>query len=428
MLVDQSKIKKIEAVSDRGIVFAFCALIFCLPASIALVESFAGLAIFCYIVKKISQIIAYRICPAPVPNALNWPLGILTLATFISVLHSQYLGVSLFAFLAKFGEGVFLYFSFIEAFTTPRRIKLFLGAFLFSALLAALSGFIQHYTHRDFLRQHPMNDGRVTSAFRHANGFGAYLILVFGFVSGLFLLPFSGFKKPLLIKGTLGVLLFLVLACLDWTYSRGAWSGFLVLLFFMAWMDYKKIIYAGIMLLIFIFVFIPSLHKERSVSLFTDNINQNKSEIVPQVALSQTAGSGRYDYWKKAVSVIDGDPVWGTGLNTYTRIIKRDDLGIGYGYAHNCYLQMAAETGLVGLGCFLWMLSVLFVQGVRRSWQMEDAFLKAVLQGALCGLLGLLVHSFFDTILYAVQLDNLMWVIMGFIVAVMQIKTFRQVS
>ena len=101
-------------------------------------------------------------------------------------------------------------------------------------------------------------------------------------------------------------------------------------------------------------------------------------------------------------------------------------MGIEYkigwgGYPHNCYLQMIAEIGILGLGSFLIMLGLLFRRSLQAYRNMENQFLKMVLLGALAGLTGFLIHSFFDTVLYSVQLSSLMWIYMGVIVAIPKI-------
>ena len=137
---------------DRGIVFSLCALIFVLPASIALLDSFAALTVFFYLLKKINRIVMdwpFRTSHlnfsgkirfvwkgfAPPVNFLNLPLQFLTLAVFISVLFSQYPGLSLLAFMGKFLKCVFLYFSLIEALSDEKRMRIFLGFFLLSAFI-----------------------------------------------------------------------------------------------------------------------------------------------------------------------------------------------------------------------------------------------------------------------------------------------------
>ena len=52
---------------------------------------------------------------------------------------------------------------------------------------------------------------------------------------------------------------------------------------------------------------------------------------------------------------------------------------------------------------------------------MDDPFLYSVATGLLSGLFGFLVHSGLDTNFYSVQLGNLMWVVMGVIVATQKI-------
>src|ERR1700733_10285498 len=93
----------IEKFCDWGIVYSLCASIFVLPASIALVDSFAGLAILFYFLKKINHMCfdwplstshlnlldkVHFIWKglAPPVNCLNRPLQFLILAVFISVL------------------------------------------------------------------------------------------------------------------------------------------------------------------------------------------------------------------------------------------------------------------------------------------------------------------------------------------------------
>ena len=47
-------------------------------------------------------------------------------------------------------------------------------------------------------------------------------------------------------------------------------------------------------------------------------------------------------------------PVWGTGIDTYQVLLKRDPNPGSWWYAQYELVQLAAETGLLGLTCFLW--------------------------------------------------------------------------
>ena len=439
----------IGAFCDRGIVFSLCALIFVLPASIALLDSFAGLAIFFYFLKKLHCIVVEwpsRMHQAtifgkgnfiwkgfaPVENILNRPLQFLSLGFFVSVLLSQYPVLSFFAYVGKFLKCVFLYFSFIEVFRSERRIQIFLKFFLASAFITALNGIIQHYIGFNYLNWHFFPVDRVNSFFKTANGLGAYLLPVIGLTAHFLFTAVR--NKSWLLGCVLTILLVILFACLCWTYSRSSWVGCLAMLFIMVLIDRRKIIFVGALLLIFVFSFMPSLNNVRHVDLINDNSGvksvQNDSSIhgvnyVLLVSIKKfcNGGSGRKNFWKKAVSIIRSSPVWGTGLNTYTRIIKRDPDPKTWWYAHNCYLQLTAETGLIGLSCFLWMLFVLLLDGFNYCNQIKDLWMLTFLQGALSGLFGLLVQSFFDNTFYSVQLGVLLWVIFGLIVAVTRLNS-----
>jgi len=429
------------AFCDRGIVFSLCAVIFALPVSIALLESFAGLAIFFYFLKKINRIVIdwplRTSCPgflgrirsiwkgfAPPVNLLDRPLQFLTLAVLISVVLSQYPGLSFIAFIGKFLKCVFLYFSLIEALSDEKRVRIFLIFFLLSACLTALSGAVQHYTGKDFLRGHPIgtehsiSTHRVNSSFFSANGFGAYLLPVIAIVAH-FLYSAVGRKKSRVWGVALALFLVLLLACLCWTYSRSSWVGYLVILFVMVLLDRRKILYAGALLLVFIFIFQPSLNNVRHMHLINDGGVQKEEG---DTSFLNQGGSGRLAFWKKAISIIRSSPVYGTGLNTYGRIIKRDPDPKTWWYAHNGYLQMAAETGLLGLTCFLWMLFVLLRQGFSYCKRIKDTWLLTLLQGIVSGLLGYLVQSSFDNTFYTVQLCTLLWLIIGLLVAVTRLN------
>src|SRR3989338_1874742 len=130
--------------------------------------------------------------------------------------------------------------------------------------------------------------------------------------------------------------------------------------------------------------------------------------------------SSRWTFWKSAIDIIQKFP-FGIGLNTYTKVSK-EYIYWWNGYPHNCYLQLIAEMGFMGFFAFGWIMIILFWRSIRSISDIVDPYLKSVLIGSLVGLFGFLVHSAFDTNLYSTQLGNLMWVIMGVIVAIQKIN------
>ena len=101
-------------------------------------------------------------------------------------------------------------------------------------------------------------------------------------------------------------------------------------------------------------------------------------------------------------------------VNRSSNAVVNPDLKSGIiPYAHNCYLQIAAETGIVGLLSFLWLIGVFFIHSIRSLMKIKDRFHHAVLSGISAGIIVTLVHSAVDTNLYSLQLSVLFWIMLG---------------
>ena len=72
--------------------------------------------------------------------------------------------------------------------------------------------------------------------------------------------------------------------------------------------------------------------------------------------------------------------------------------------AHNDYLQVLADAGLVGLligAFFLWQL----VRLGRDSTKIGNTYRKGIAFGALAGIFAILVHSIFDFVLHTTAIS-----------------------
>lgn len=108
---------------------------------------------------------------------------------------------------------------------------------------------------------------------------------------------------------------------------------------------------------------------------------------------------GRYDVWLDTLVIITQFPWVGGGLGTFPilhAIYKSRPTDALYMEAHNDYLQILAETGVVG-GALLFLFGLLAIGIALRAINRErDASLLAVRAGALTGCLGILIHSLTD--------------------------------
>lgn len=146
----------------------------------------------------------------------------------------------------------------------------------------------------------------------------------------------------------------------------------------------------------------------------------------PHASLSATS-SGRLDEWRVALRVAEGHPLGGVGLGNYqtvepsyatqtmnlefVRYIVTDQL-----VAHNSYLQVAADLGVVGLALFLAILVLplrLAGRVLARTGRALDE-LEFHVRGLLVGMIGLLVAYFF----LSAEIEKPLWFLLALLAAV----------
>jgi O-antigen ligase len=173
------------------------------------------------------------------------------------------------------------------------------------------------------------------------NRMGAFVALTS--VLAFCLIPaFRGWRK-------LGAVLAAVLSAVGLVLpnSRGAYVGFIVASFPQA----LRTSIGGTMLLVAFLasgvIWAPSFVKERAASTWQAAAAEDK-----QSALDLDSG-GRITVWKDILKVIEEHPVVGVGFGN---LIEATGLTSGlYKHAHNMYLEVAGEMGIIGLALLLWI-------------------------------------------------------------------------
>lgn len=183
------------------------------------------------------------------------------------------------------------------------------------------------------------------------------------------------------------------------TFSRGGYVGLLAaaIIFLFVGQPTKKlktalIIFGGIVFPLLLLFGMPVY--ERFFSVFT---------------LADTSSLDRLALWQTAWETWWTHPWFGLGLGNYAEWIYP---GVGATlpyYAHNLYLDMAVETGIVGLSFFLASVGV----ALWYVWPRirEDSGLAL---GIAAALVLYLAHSFFETALFSVPIAILVTLLMAF--------------
>jgi O-antigen ligase len=109
--------------------------------------------------------------------------------------------------------------------------------------------------------------------------------------------------------------------------------------------------------------------------------------------------SGRSHFWQIGLKIFLGHPILGAGLDSYGTAFTGYDTWNGnfrVEQAHNDYLQILADAGILGFACVAGFIFLLFKQSLQIIGTASDNFRRNAAIGALAGCFGVLVHSFFD--------------------------------
>lgn len=114
---------------------------------------------------------------------------------------------------------------------------------------------------------------------------------------------------------------------------------------------------------------------------------------------TQTFYSVRGEIWENTWTMIRHNPLIGVGLGAYETaypIYARENGMQGVtAEAHNDYLQILADAGVIGGILVVWFIWALF-RAIARGVRSPDPLMAAIAIGGGAGLFGLLVHSLFD--------------------------------
>ncbi len=316
------------------------------------------------------------------------PLSILPRATWR--------GLAFFSSLAA----LFLATASLLSRTTPSRLA---GSLVGLATAIALTGIIQKsmVAEKIYGFWTPQYPGSPFGPFVNRNHFAGWMLmawpLAFGYLCAVIargagdrgggwrqaLLWFSSPDANRLVLVATAV--FAMAASLVMTASRSGAASFLVVLILMSWFVVRaqgrisrKLIAAAYLLLLGFtivgWVGITALQRR-----------------LDEPALP---GLGRRGVWQDTLAIVRDFPMTGTGLNTYgTAMVRYQTVEVveyHYAEAHNDYLQLAAEGGLlvgipslIVLGAFVLTVGRRFKQGADDS---ETYWLRAGAVGALVGI------------------------------------------
>jgi len=299
-----------------------------------------------------------------------------------------------------------------------------------------MDAIFQRFLGIEFLRQRSLFFKRatktyiITGPFKHYNSLATYLVCVLPLMIAPLLIEIK--KRIYRVGLFLGAALLIL--CLSLSVSRGGWFGFIAAMLLMLFLSRKNRAILPIICIFILLIILMPIARQRLQ--FTIKVKDVQSEGIlaegGDTKIIYYGDAGRFLYWNEALTMIKENPFLGKGLGTYMKYVPRYVANRNIHYAHNCFLQIWAETGIFALLSFLLIVgSVLhrairvFRRSVVRGQSLKDKSLGMVplgenpylLLGLICATFGFLVHSFFDVQLYSLQLSVLFWVILGMTLA-----------
>ena len=384
---------------DKIIRYSIIGIAFFLPLSSGAVNSLIGIGIAFWLLKMIAkrEIRLRR-------TGLNLPLVLFFVISCVSIFNSIEVRTSLQG-LIKALKYLGIYFLMVENIDDLKQVKNIITALILGAVIACSDGVIQYLIGKDLFHSYPLiiNLGlkRMTASYRHCNDFGIYLVTVVGVI---WTLALYGFKKRARVLAFLAALL--ITACIALTFSRGAAVAFYGAALLMGIVKKDKLVLAILAALLIAAPFlVPSGARDWV-----------KSTHSPLEAFCNT---DRIAFYKSSIQMIKAHPFIGVGVNTFVKAYHKykvpdvDVITGEYCYAHNNYLQMAGEIGLVGLAIFFWILAALFLElkGIIRN--NKEGYIRNIALGLGCGVLAFLLNGLTESSFYFSKIVVVFWFVAG---------------
>ena len=352
------------------------------------------------------------------PSAIDAAALLLVVWSTLSIFNAVQISYSAFEILRM--VNLYLLAVVVAAYVKSKRELIEVFAALMIGLVAEGGFSIIQYVKDDnfgFTSSTMGNLHRVAGTVGWPNTFGAYAATLLAIALFLWVLDAGGRLRPLLMVAGLTGAFPLIL-----TFSRGAWISFLIAtalgLVIAGRLGYlrsrERMRVAAVLLL----ASVVGLFFAGAISARLAQTSLQSSQIVDRVRLIEVA-----------LNMIVAHPILGIGINNFVDVMHQyDPTGVTYVFpepVHNVYLLVAAETGIVGLCLFLWLIVAVFQAGFKAV-QTRDRFLSASAIAVLAGIAVLLISNVADVHLRTDVLYGLFWLLIGLTVAIKQMAASHE--
>ena len=303
-----------------------------------------------------------------------------------------------------------------------RVLKTVLALIMVAVVVVALMALREYLTRAG----DSFDQSRVRGIADHPNVLAAF------FVSYMFVFLGGFLVQPRRWVG--GVLVLPFLLCVRGvmvTFSRGAYLALGVGALTACWVRHKGLFITAVALgalLLLHPTWLPPGIRYRMGMTFVQGGGEFSTQGTVTEHLETSAGA-RVTIWHAAVHMIQDHPWWGVGFGAFNGLLaqytqgKLSDLN-----AHNSFLMIAAEQGLLAAGVFIGALGLMGASAWWLSRHTQDQALKAMAIGFLGGLAGFMVANLFTVCIDAPEVVSYFWILGGLVVRAVWLERTRQAT
>ncbi|HYI16257.1 MAG TPA: O-antigen ligase family protein, partial [Thermomicrobiales bacterium] len=192
------------------------------------------------------------------------------------------------------------------------------------------------------------------------------------------------------------------------SFSRGAWIGVTVgvsVSVLVAIRRYWHVVIPAVPIAILVALVSLSL---LAPATLTNRVESIAEEARPFDAASITitpenfAVVERMAHWQAGWHMFEDHPVTGVGAGNYNAnypdYYLRETFRTSQGHAHNFYIHMLAENGIVGLAIYLTLILSFLLVALRVACATHDRLTSALALGALGTMVAVYVHNAFENL------------------------------
>ncbi len=324
-------------------------------------------------------------------NSLIWPiLGLLVMGILQLLFGATPYRYLTRLELLRFGAYLIIFFLSVQVFRERPDLKKLAWFLIFFCFGVSLFGIIQHFTSEGALYWlRPLKVGDPFGPFVNRNHFAGFVELTLPI--GLAMLVFRGVQRDgyplvgllsivpagaLILSGSRGgIVSFAFEIAVLWLLARGKQAS-----------ERPQFVGIGIVALAAL-ALVAWLGAGRAIERFST------------IHIGEVTVDRRVSMFRGAAHIFEDHPIMGVGLGALVAAYPRYETvydGKLVDHVHDDYIEMLAETGLLGGICGLAFLWILFREAKSCYAAEQGHFSRALHAGAVAGLCGMLLHSFVD--------------------------------